>query len=128
MTAVDDSAQRKAQIELVANSPDETWFRVKDKDTKHEYSIGKSAYDVNAHEILLDSDGDPRPGRGLDGTVLPAKPFVDLKSLPSKNTPDSTNGDPDGSQEPNGPGSEAAGTEGAAPSGQKAEIKKETTR
>lgn len=44
------------------------WFRVKDKSTKHEYTVG--VVDPEAHEVLK------KPGADDLGNPLPAKPNV----------------------------------------------------
>lgn len=54
------------------------YVRVKDKTTRHEYSIVASTFDKNAHELIED----PRkPATNTDGTPMPPKYFVDTKTL-----------------------------------------------
>lgn len=48
--------------------------RVKDKATKHEYSVVASAVDESVHEVL-DKDA-----VGIDGLPLPAKHYVPLSN------------------------------------------------
>lgn len=50
--------------------PGPIFVRVKDKDTKHEYSVVESTVDPAAHEVL------DKPGAATDGTALPPKYFV----------------------------------------------------
>ena len=54
------------------------YLRVKDKDTKHEYSVVASAHDPEFQTVL------DKPATQADGTPLPMKPYVDPKSLSSK--------------------------------------------
>lgn len=51
------------------------FVRVRDKDTKHEYSVVASAVDPAAHEVLKSKDA-----VHVDGTPLPMKPHVSLSS------------------------------------------------
>lgn len=53
------------------------FIRVKDRETKHEYSIVASTFDEKAHELLK------KDAVHTDGTALPTKPYVDPKSLSS---------------------------------------------
>lgn len=53
------------------------FIRIKDRDTKHEYSIVASAYDEKAHERLN------KPAVHTDGTALPAKHYIAPESLSS---------------------------------------------
>lgn len=81
---------------IEALEPD--FVRVKDRDTKHEYSVVASAFDEKYHELL------DKPATHTDGTALPPKHHIDPKSLSSKTS---------------------SASPGAAPSGQKAAPEKE---
>lgn len=107
---------------LVAAAPDDAWFRVKDRDTGHVYSIGKSAFDSKIQELLVDAEGNPRPGRNLDGTVIPQvyRNAVDLKNLPNSTTTADTAAPP---SNPEGPAEDSA-----VQTGQKADSDKEKSR
>ena len=50
------------------------YVRVKDKDTRHEYSVVASAVDPEFHTVLK------KDAANADGTPLPAKHYVDLSS------------------------------------------------
>lgn len=56
------------------------FVRVRDKDTKHEYSVVASAVDPEFQTVI------DKPAAHSDGTPLPAKHYVDPKSLSSKTT------------------------------------------
>jgi hypothetical protein len=51
------------------------WFRVKDRSTKHEYTVG--VVDPEAHEVLtkdaVDSAGVPLPGKPHRSKIEPAE-------------------------------------------------------
>jgi hypothetical protein len=61
-----------------------TWIRVKDRTTKHEYSVVASAVNEDAHTVL------DKPGADVDGTPLPPKHYKPLsnKSGPKAETPE----------------------------------------
>lgn len=50
------------------------YVRVKDKQTKHEYSVVASAVNEDAHQVLK------RPATNPDGTPLPPKHHVSLSN------------------------------------------------
>ena len=47
------------------------WVRVKDKSTKHEYTVARESVDSEAHDILKDKDA-----VDSSGVPLPGKPYV----------------------------------------------------
>ena len=59
------------------------YVRVKDKGTRHEFSIVASAYeaDPDPYELL------DKPATQGDGSPLPPKHYVDTKSLSKNNQP-----------------------------------------
>jgi hypothetical protein len=61
--------------------PDPEFVRVRDKQTKHEVSIVRSAYDAEKDSwVLL-----PKPGADTDGTPFPPKHFRDIAELSNTN-------------------------------------------
>lgn len=61
-----------------------TWVRVKDRATKHEYSVVESAVNEDAHQVL------DKPATTRDGRPLPPKHYKPLsnKSGPKAETPE----------------------------------------
>lgn len=75
---------------MPAEALEPEFVRVKDRDTKHEYSVVASAYDENVHELLK------KDAVHTDGTALPPKHYVDPKSLSSKTSGSSPASAPSG--------------------------------